>query len=165
MSSPVSKFFGSVAFLIWITCVGFLAWAYYNEYMLGMIPCALCSIERLILMGIVLLMVVTWVAKRGLSLWLDALQCVLCALGILVAGRHWWLQVHPSTSETCLPGFSTLLDTMSWHRAIWLVFKGSPTCSEVTWRIFGVSSAIWLAALFFLLLMYFILRMVIPMED
>lgn len=165
MSSPVSNVLGRVTVVLWLACVVFLAWAYYNEYVLGMMPCPLCSIQRFILIVMVLLMLVAWVARRGLSVWVDTLQCLLSVLGIVAAGRHWWLQTHPITGETCFPGFSTLLDTMPWHRALWLAFKGSPTCSEVTWRILGVSSAVWLAALFFVLLMYFIVRLVSPMED
>lgn len=129
-----------------LACAGLMAFALYAEHVLYLMPCPLCSFQRLgvILIGVVfLLALLHHPAGAGRRVY-AGLVGVAAALTAGVAGYHIWMQHLPEDKvPACGPGLSYMLDTLPLFDVIRQVFTGSGSCADINWEFLGVSMPGW----------------------
>jgi len=136
------------AFLI---CAALMATALTMQYALKLDPCPLCSFQRLFVValgGLFLLAALHNPGVAGRRVY-GVLIVILGVLGMVVAGRHVWLQNLPEDQvPECGPGLEYLLDAFPLQEALSLVFRGSGECAEVQWVFLGLTIPGWMLVIF-----------------
>lgn len=127
-------------------CTALLAVAFYFQYVAGLNPCPLCIFQRVafIAAGIILLLGFLHDSQSwGRRIY--ALLTMLAALfGVVVAGRHVWLQNLPEDAvPQCGPGLEFMLEAFPLPEALGLILQGSGECAEVQWRLLGLTMPAW----------------------
>ena len=133
-------------------CIILLVFALYLQYMEGIEPCPLCSLQRFFYIVIAILSLIY--ALHNPSNFFAPLYASLIGftalIGMLVAGRQVWLQHLPTDQvPECGPGLEYLLDTLSMFEVLSVVLSGSGECAQVDWEWLGLSIAEYSALLFF----------------
>ena len=145
---PDLKFPGSrlINLLGFLACCAMMAYALYAEHVLYLMPCPLCVFQRVavIAMGIVFLAA----AIQNPSAWGGKVYAALLALtagaGVVVAGRHVWLQNMPEDQvPACGPGLNYILDSFPFSDALAMVFAGSGECADIDWSLLGLWMPAW----------------------
>jgi len=123
-----------------------MAYALYAEYVLFLMPCPLCVFQRMavIALGIVFLAAAAHdPAGIGRKVYAGLLAAAAIA-GIVVAGRHVWLQNMPEDQvPACGPGFGYIFDSFPLGDALAMVFAGSGECADIDWLFLGLSMPAW----------------------
>jgi disulfide bond formation protein DsbB len=132
-------------------CVGLILTALYFQHVMGLDPCPLCIFQRILVIALGALMLAGAIHDpRGL--WrrvYGAAMLVVAALGVLVAGRHVWLQsLPPDQVPECGPGLEYMLNAFPLTEALEMVFRGSGECAEVQWSFLGLSIPGWTLLIF-----------------
>jgi len=133
-------------FLGFLLCAAMMAYALYVEHVLYLIPCPLCVFQRMavIAMGIVFLISALHNPDGIGRKVYAALLAVSASAGIVVAGRHVWLQNMPEDQvPACGPGFGYIFDSFPFGEALSLIFAGSGECADVDWLFLGLSMPAW----------------------
>jgi disulfide bond formation protein DsbB len=135
-------------------CAALMGFALYSQYVVGLEPCPLCALQRVAMtaLGVVLLVAVLHgPGPTGGRVY--GLLAGLCAAGgIVVAGRHVWLQSLPADQvPACGPGLGYILDTFPLAEALKQVFAGSGECAQVDWTFLGLSMPFWVLVWFVIL--------------
>ena len=144
MTIPSKRILNLLGFL---SCVGMMAYALYAQYQLYLDPCPLCILQRIAVigMGINFLLLAVHNPRPG---WVRRIYLGLFGLsafgGIIVAGRHVWLQhLPPDKVPSCGPGLGYMLDTFPLADALKMVFTGSGECASIDWSFLGLSMPMW----------------------
>ncbi len=129
-----------------VGCGVLIASALYFQHVLGLEPCPLCIMQRLVLMGmgaVLLLAVVHNPARSGRKVY-AALAVLLALMGAVIAVRHVWLQHLPLDQvPECSPGLGYMLDNFPLVQSMKMIFAGSGECAEVQWTFLGLSIPVW----------------------
>ena len=123
-----------------------MGYALYAEHVLYLMPCPLCVFQRMavIAMGIVFLVAAVQGPQGAARKVYAALLAVAAAAGVVVAGRHVWLQNMPEDQvPACGPGFDYIMDSFPFADALKLIFSGSGECADVDWWFLGLSMPTW----------------------
>lgn len=134
-----------------VFCLVLLGVALYFQYVMGLEPCPLCIFQRVfvVVLGAIMLAAALHNPRAAGRRVYGALMLVFAALGIVVAGRHVWLQSLPADQvPACGPGLEYLLQTFPLTRALELIFKGSGECAEIQWTFLGLSIPAWTLLVF-----------------
>jgi protein dithiol:quinone oxidoreductase len=127
-------------------CAALMGYALYSQHVGGLQPCPLCVFQRvaLIALGVVLLAAgLHDPGRRGARVY-GVLAGLSALAGVVVAGRHVWLQnLPPEAVPSCGPGLDYLLDTFPLGEALKQVFSGSGECAQVDWTFLGLSMPAW----------------------
>ena len=166
--SSIKRFY-SLGFIIGLIA---LAGGYYVEYVQGVLPCALCLLQRIVLSILMLLFFVGWMIQptsRTKTIF-NALLLILSITGAGLALRQVWLQHHPIMAETssCVLGLTYLFKVFPFHTALWTAVKGSQECGKIYGKIFGFSLPLWSLITFLaltLLMISFSLREKVSRSD
>ncbi|WP_394240646.1 disulfide bond formation protein B [Halopseudomonas laoshanensis] len=148
MALPASRPFYLLAVIF---CTTLMVIALYMEHVLGLVPCPLCIIQRVlvILVGIVALIAVlhnplpTLTGGRRPAARVYAFVLTLFSvLGAAVAGRQVWLQHQPADQlPSCLPSLDYMVDVLPLQEIVGLLFSGTADCAKVDWTFLGLSIA------------------------
>lgn len=137
--------------LIFLTCAGLMAYAYYSELVMGLHPCPLCMTQRafVVLVGVfAMLACLHNPGKIGVKIY-ALLAMIAAVFGGIVAGRHVWIQSLPADQvPACGPSINYILDTFPLGEAIAVLFRGDGNCAEVTWSFLGLSMPAWVLIAF-----------------
>lgn len=128
-----------------------VATALYFQHVMGLEPCPLCIVQRVIViaLGVVMLVAAIHNPTRIWRRLYGALLALIAAVGVGVAGRHVWLQnLPPDQVPECGPGLEYLLNTFPLVETLEMVFKGSGECAEVLWTFLGLSIPGWTLVVF-----------------
>ena len=132
-----------------------MAFAYYLEHQLELVPCPVCMTQRAfgVLTGVIALLA----ALHNPAGWGRRLYGGLCTLAAItggaVAARHVWLQHLPEDEvPACGPSLEYMLDTLPFSETISLVMMGDGNCAETVWTLFGFSIPEQTLALFIVLI-------------
>lgn len=144
-------------FLGLLITLAMIAIALFFQYYMGLIPCPLCIVQRVIvfaLAGIFLLALL-----QGPKTWGRRIYGFLLALtsvaGLLVSGRHTWLQHLPKEEiPECGPGLEFWMNNLPANEVIQKVFQGSGECAEIVWTLATLSIPEWSLITFALFLFY-----------
>lgn len=148
MTLPASRPLYLLAFIV---CVLLLATAFYMEYVMELLPCPLCQVQRFafLLLGLICLAAVLHNPqpragrKRSLGARSYAIGVTLiAAFGGATAGRQVWLQYQPADQlPSCLPSLDYMIDVLPVMEMLTLLFSGTADCAKVTWTFLGLSIA------------------------
>ncbi|MGB0784484.1 MAG: disulfide bond formation protein B [Marinomonas sp.] len=135
------RFHGLVAF----AAFALLAVAFYMEYQMGLEPCPLCMLQRIVFfcVGVVSLgsALTANVTVRKSCSWLVV---VLSFAGAALAIRHLYLQNLPAEQlPACLPGLSYMFEVFPWQEIMQAMVMGTGECGDVVWTLFGISIPGW----------------------
>lgn len=129
-----------------VACAALMAAALTMQYKLGLEPCPLCIFQRVFVIALGVIMLIAAVhdpALVGRRVY-GGLIVALGVLGMIVAGRHVWLQNLPADQvPECGPGLNYLLETFPLREALGIVFRGSGECAEVQWVFLGLTIPGW----------------------
>jgi protein dithiol:quinone oxidoreductase len=140
-------------FLLALVCLALVAGALYLQFFNGEEPCPLCILQRYAYLLIAIFALVGSTSSSWRSIVIAETLVVISTLGgIAVAGRHVWLQSHPSFS--C--GFDALQPIVdSLPPASWLpqVFKVAGLCETPYPPLLGLTLPQWSLIGFLLVLL------------
>lgn len=133
-------------------CLVLVAWAIsiYLQVAKGMHPCALCIIQRMLLMGIGIIALIAFLHDPihwGHKIY-AFLMLILSLIGIYASGFQMWLQHHPHLVHTCTPPMKYLLKEYSLPEVISIAFKGGTDCSQIHLHFLSLTMPGWSAVLF-----------------
>lgn len=136
-----------------LICVIMLLGAVYFQFSLGIKPCPLCMIQRVlvVIVGISFFVAlcinhVVWLRVANLitTLW--------ASLGIVAAGRHVFIQSLPADlAPACGPELEFMLKHFSLDQVFHLLLQGTANCAEVHWHFLDLSIAGWTLICFIIL--------------
>ena len=130
-----------------VMCVVMMSTAlFYFQGFLGLEPCPLCILQRVVVISLGLVLLVA--AVHGPSGWgnriYGALIMLVAGTGVAIAARHVWLQsLPPDQVPECGPTLDYLLEAFPLSKALQLVLHGSGECAKVEWQLFGLSIPGW----------------------
>ncbi len=129
-----------------VACVGLMGYALYSEHVLGLAPCPLCVFQRIaiIVLGIVFLLAALHNPNGGGRFGYSVLALLAAVGGVVVAGRHLWLQNLPEDKvPACGPDLGYMVDNFPFSDMLKMVFTGSGECAEISWQFLGLSMPAW----------------------
>jgi disulfide bond formation protein DsbB len=136
------------AFLV---CAALMATALTMQYALKLEPCPLCIFQRVFVMALGGIALVAAIHDPGLAgrRVYGVLIVVFGVLGMIVAGRHVWLQSLPADQvPECGPGLEYMLNAFPLTDVLSLVFRGSGECADVQWVFLGLTIPGWTLVIF-----------------
>jgi disulfide bond formation protein DsbB len=129
-----------------LACFSLVGYALYVQHVDFLDPCPLCVLQRVTFMFIgAVALVATLHGPRAIGRWIYGVLVTLGGMtGMLIAGRHLWLQSLPADQvPDCGMGLNYMLDTMPVTDVLHEVFYGSGECAEVIWQFLGLSMPGW----------------------
>jgi disulfide bond formation protein DsbB len=125
-----------------------LLYALFTQYVQGLQPCNMCLLQRLAVavVGTLFLLAAIYHPRVALARVYAVLMGVGASAGVSLAARQVWMQAQPLGSlPSCGADLYTLMDLLPVHQAVLLVWNGGGDCQAVTWSLWGLSMAGWVA--------------------
>jgi disulfide bond formation protein DsbB len=127
-------------------CAALMAIALYMEYAMGLEPCPLCIMQRVMVIttaGIALVAAIHGPGRLGIQVY-GGLVVAAALGGGLLSSRQLWLQSLPEDEvPACGPSLDYLLDVFPITDVFSIVLSGDGSCAEVAWSLFGISIPGW----------------------
>lgn len=137
-----------------LVCIALLAYAYYEQFAMGVEPCPMCIFQRIAFIAMALLFAAGAIhdpARTGRRAY-AILILVAAAIGAGIAVRHIWVQhLPPDPFAGCAPGWNYMVNNFPISKTLKLAFTGSADCSEVNWSFLGLSMPAWTLICYMLL--------------
>ena len=112
------------------------------ERHLGLAPCPLCVLDRIVLAGLAFLFLLALLInpqKTGQIIF-SLLLAVLSMLGIALAWRHVWLQgLSGQALPDCTPDLAYMIDKFPLLETLSIVLNTSGECAQVDWRFLSLT--------------------------
>lgn len=147
-----------------LTIIGLLLLSLYLQHVEGIIPCPLCSMQRLMFafLGVLCLFGILLYRKSWGRLLVNLLCAATSIFGMILAGRQIWLQNFPTTAGTeCSVSLEYMLAALPLKEVLQKIFQGGVECSQRTWEFLHLDMAEWALiwfSLFLLMSVYLTLR-------
>jgi disulfide bond formation protein DsbB len=127
-------------------CIALLAYAYYEQFAMGVEPCPMCIFQRIAFIVMALLFAAGAIhgpARTGRRVY-AILVLVAAAIGAGIAVRHIQVQhLPPDPFAGCAPGWNYMVNNFPIGKTLKLAFTGSADCSQVNWSFLGLSMPGW----------------------
>ena len=117
-------------------CVASLLIAiFYMERVLHLAPCPLCILSRYVvcIMGIIFFLGLIDNQRFISQLVYTGINLVFVAFGIVIAGRHMWIQYHPFLACTIGPVSKSIIGYIT------KAFAERSECANNDWRFLGLT--------------------------
>ena len=138
--------------------VGMMATAFFFQYVMELEPCPLCIAQRVVVIAMGIIFLVAFLhgpVSSGVRRFYGFLLTLASIAGLIVAGRHTWLQHLPEDRvPECGPGLEFWMERLPAAEVVQKVFQGSGECSEVVFTFLGLSIPEWSLIVFVFLLLY-----------
>ena len=134
-----------------LACIGLIGTALVFQHVMGLEPCPLCILQRLvvIVLGIIFLVAALHDPGRTARRIYGALTLLAAATGLGIAGWQVRMQhLPPDQVPECGPGLDYMLEVMPLTDVLEKIFRGSGECAEVLWTFLGLSIPEWMLAVF-----------------
>jgi len=135
-----------------LACAGMLAFGYYLQFAVGLEPCPLCILQRILLLatGLAFLLAAVHNPARGTRAGIYAGGiALLAAAGAAIAARHTWIQHLPEDQRpACGPSLDFMLSTFGPVKSLGRILRGSGECGKVDWTFLSFSIPEWTLAAF-----------------
>lgn len=131
-------------------CAAALAFAFYSQVGLGLVPCHLCIFQRVTMaaLGLVFVLAALFSRPGRLGAVFAALIALAGLATIATAGRHVWIQMQPEGSiSACGADLAFMLDLFPLTEVILKVFRAGGECAKVDWSFLGLSMPTWVLIL------------------
>jgi protein dithiol:quinone oxidoreductase len=128
------------------TCAAALAFAFYAQYGMNLVPCHLCIFQRVTMaaLGVAFALAALFSRPGGRGLSFAILVGLMGAATIATAGRHVWIQMQPEGSvPACGADLAFMLDLFPLTDVILKVFKAGGECGKIDWSFLGLSMPAW----------------------
>lgn len=134
-------------------CGAMLGYALYVEHGMFMMPCPLCILQRMAVVGMALGFLAGLIvgdsrrwARRAAALW----TAFSAFTGAGLAVWHLRIQSLPPSELSSCTGMDIgyLWDAFPWQDVLRKVFAGSADCAKVDWTLLGLSMPAWTLACF-----------------
>jgi len=132
--------------LIALATTALIITALVLQHVVGLHPCPLCITQRVFVIVVGVLALFAALHNPGLTgrRIYAGLQILAAIGGMIVAGRHLWIQNLPEDQvPSCGPGLEYIFENFPVSQALELLFSGDGNCHEVVWRFLGVSIPGW----------------------
>jgi len=133
-------------FILACAAAAAVAYAFYAQFGLALVPCHLCIFQRVTLaaMAAVFLLAALFSRPGALGALFAALVGVTGLATIATAGRHVWIQMQPAGSvPACGADLDFMMDVFPLTEVILKVFKAGGECAKVDWTLLGLSMPAW----------------------
>jgi disulfide bond formation protein DsbB len=121
------------------------------QWGLGLEPCPLCMIDRVLVVSLGLLFAAAALHNPGLvgQRVYATLNLVVAGLGIAVCARHIWLQgLPPDAVPECAPGLDYMLEVLPIFETLRIILSTSGECAKIDWTLLGITLPQWTLLLF-----------------
>ena len=128
-----------------IAIVVLLAISLYLQLVDGILPCPLCTLQRLTfaVLGVVFLLGTLLCQFRSARLIANILAITTSGLGIFLAGRQIWLQHFHTDSSECGVSLQYMIQVLPLNEVLQKVFAGSAECAQRGWEFLSLNMAEW----------------------
>jgi len=138
---------------LFVVCAVLLAIALYLQEQVGLEPCPMCILQRYAFTAIGLVALAGAIqGPRGRGLKVYGVLLIVLAW---TAGRRFltpaWNLALAAAVSSCGTDLDFLVNTFPISQALPKIFAGSGDCSEVKWRLLGLSVAEWALVWFILI--------------
>lgn len=157
LASPRSLFYLASA-----GCALLIAVALYMEHVMGLLPCPLCIVQRICIIGFGLVCLVAAIHSPGRAgrVAYSVVALLFAAFGAATASRQIWLQSIPADQlPSCLPPLDYMMEAFPFLEIVRQVLHGTAECSEVSWTLFGLSIPEWTLLAFVAMLVFCLWQM------
>lgn len=137
-----------------LTVCGILGTSVYLQIVEGIMPCPLCTLQRLTfgMIGVLLFFGFLLYRKRFATLFINFFVTGFSIIGFVFAARQTWLQHFPtSDSSECGVSLQYMVQALPWHEVMAKIFTGSAECTARQWEIFSLSIPEWSVVCFCIL--------------
>lgn len=159
----------SLAFFGLAICVASMLFAvFYLERTLFLDPCPLCILDRVVIMALGVIFLISWVhGPRTIFTKIYGVLCILLsATGIGLASRHIWLQNLPKDQvPECGPDIYFMLDTLPLFDVLKKTLTGSGSCADVSWTFADLTIPEQTLILFVILLVLSLIQTLRPRKS
>lgn len=152
----------SIYFLSFIFILALLLFSVYLQIFQGMVPCPLCTLQRLTFAILAILFLIGLFVSQHLIFRsiINFLALLASGLGIFLAGRQIWLQHFPSSAgNECGVSLQYMLQVLPFNEAMGRILTGSAECAQRGFELLNLNMAewalIWFGLFFFLTLYLF----------
>ena len=128
------------------TCAAALAFAFYAQYGMNLVPCHLCIFQRVTMaaLGVAFAFAALLSRPGRRGVFFAVLVGLMGAATITTAGRHVWIQMQPEGSvPACGADLAFMLDLFPLTEVILKVFKAGGECGKIDWSFLGLSMPAW----------------------
>jgi disulfide bond formation protein DsbB len=130
--------------LLWAGCCLLIAIALYMQYMMNLVPCALCMTQRVFIIAVGVVALAAWLSKTSSSKTFPIMGMVLAIVGGGFSMRHIWLQNLPEgLVPACGPTLGYLLENVPFVEALAVLLQGDGNCAESVWSLLGLTIPGW----------------------
>lgn len=128
-------------------CILMMLVALGLEHIGGLEPCPLCIFQRVAVLAAAAVFIVAAIhnprGRLGPAVY-GGLSLTAVLGGIVVAGRHMWLQsLPPDQVPSCGPGLDYMMDILPMRDVVAMVLSGSGECAEIDFLLLGISLPGW----------------------
>jgi disulfide bond formation protein DsbB len=145
--------------LIFLICVGLLAFALYLQHWKGLDPCPWCVVQRLgfMLVGLIALVgAIHGPAKPGIAIYAIG-GLVAAAAGAAAGTYHVYLQADPVRASKCIGSpVELMLDRLQIGKLAPSLLQYDGPCTLKPWSFLGLSIPEWSLAWFLILALAFV---------
>lgn len=134
-----------------IACLGLIGTALFMEHQMGLEPCPLCIMQRIVVIGLGLLFLLASLhnpGARGYRIY-ASICSILAISGMALSMRQLWLQSLPEDEiPACAPPLEYMLESFPLTEVLTFMLSGTGDCAEVQWVFLGLSIPGWTLAAF-----------------
>ena len=127
-----------------------VAYAFYAQFGLDLVPCHLCIFQRVTLaaMAAVFLLAALFSRPGAWGMVFAVLVGITGLATVATAGRHVWIQMQPEGSvPACGADLAFMMDVFPLTEVVLKVFKAGGECAKVDWTFLGLSMPGWVLLL------------------
>jgi len=132
----------------------------YLEHFEAMIPCLLCSVQRITfcVLGVIFLTGIFLNTHLWQRILLNTLGAMTAILGLIFSGRQIWIQHFPiANSGDCSVSFGYLIETFPMNEVLErILLEGGTECAKRGFEFLHFNMAEWAFIWFFLFLIFII---------
>lgn len=137
-------------FMLFLMALSVSVASLYFEFVLKLMPCPLCIMQRLAVFLLTISLFGWWYSKR--EKWQKlfiAISLIFSSGGIFFASRQLYLQSLPADQvPACGPSLDFLIQYFPLQDIVHALFYGTGDCAKVKWTFLGGSLAFWSCMLF-----------------
>lgn len=147
------------SFLIVVVILGT---GFYLEYFEGIMPCPLCTLQRICfgVSGLLFFLGIFLYRHRIARIAINLTSVLLAAAGMFLAGRQMWIQAYPSPENTeCGVSIQYMMSVLPLQDVVEKIFSGSTECTQRGWELLKLNIPEWsllFFGLFLLINMYYL---------
>ena len=146
------KFFDLICFFFSLFLLGCAA---YLEYIVGLVPCPLCIIQRSMVFLLGLLFLLGYLfpfSKAKYRIW-HFITFIVAVLGALTAAWQLWITRLPNSTVSCSASLDYIIKILPFKEFINYIFQHASHCGYLNWQLLGLSIPSWtlLCFMFFII--------------